>query len=522
MKTALLERTIETVVLAAAAWPVIQSGVSMSFWRAFPHFARRLAALVSAYLVLVVVTMLWGPSWLTRTMAIAGGLGLLASFWHGRIARGRSKGWPPGALRILPHDAWFDRSFFFEQSRRLGSPFKTSHFFRPMVCFVGFSDGWNFLKEHDSELASPSLPFGRFIPNGFIRHMTPDRHAATKQLFRKVLAREVYEPLEPFVRETIRRELNRIVVLGESRPSGVAPRSHLQRIVFAIWTRLFFNISNEAGLASLKQLYKVADIRNPMRASAGSIDSALDEIERIVKQQLHDDEASRAAAPRSFFEALATADGDAIDDPTVVRNLIYLLHTSWADVSGLLVWLWRMMTEHAQWAERVRKGDHQRGMAEGVQSLPTRIVMETLRLEQSEQLYRVTTRQIEHGNLVIPEGWLVRLCVREGHQDPSVFEHPEVFDPDRFLHHTFTRREYSVFGGTLRHACLGEGLTTMVGRIFVEELCGTVSWETTADGEYEYGPWRHWRPSSAWRVRLAALEPVVGYTMLPSRHCTHT
>src|SRR6185369_11852182 len=89
MKTALLERTIETVVLAAAAWPVIQSGVSMSFWRAFPHFARRLAALVSAYLVLVVVTMLWGPSWLTRTMAIAGGLGLLASFWHGRIARGR-------------------------------------------------------------------------------------------------------------------------------------------------------------------------------------------------------------------------------------------------------------------------------------------------------------------------------------------------------------------------------------------------------------------------------------------------
>jgi cytochrome P450 len=293
-------------------------------------------------------------------------------------------------------------------------------------------------------------------------------------------------------------------------------------MVFAIWAQLFFNISDDVGLSSLKQLYKVADIRNPMSASAGSIDSALKEIERIVKQQLHDHEASHGAAPRSFFETLAVADGDAIDDQTVVRNLIYLLHTSWADVSGLLVWLWRMMTEHAQWAERVRNGDRQRGGDEAVLSLPTRIVMETLRLEQSEQLYRVTTRQIEHAHFVIPEGWLVRLCVRESHQDPSVFERPEVFDPDRFLQHTFTRREYSVFGGTLRHACLGEGLTTMVGRIFVEELCGSVSWETTADGEYEYGPWRHWRPSSAWRVRVAAMGSVVGYTISPSSHCTYT
>jgi hypothetical protein len=212
-------------------------------------------------------------------MAIAAGVWLLASSWHGRIARRRSKGWPPGALRILPLDAWFDRSFFFEQSRRLGSPSKTSHFLRPMVCFVGFSDGGNFLKEHES-----------------------------------VLAREVYEPLEPFVRESIRRELNRIVTLCESQPSGVGPRSHIQRIVFAIWAQLFFNISNEAGRTSLKQLYKVVDIRNPMSASAGSIDSTLDEIERIVRQQLHDDKASRGVAPRSFFEALAIADGDAVDD----------------------------------------------------------------------------------------------------------------------------------------------------------------------------------------------------------------
>jgi cytochrome P450 len=496
-----IARTAETVFLVAAAWPAIQSGVNPSFWSTFPALARRLFMFVVAYLALATTILLWAPPWLQITTTIAAGLWLVALWWHERISHGRARDWPPGSLRLLPLDAWFNRGFFFEQSRQLGSPFKTSHFFRPMACFVGLSDGLNFLKEHESTLASPSLPFGRFIPGGFIRHMSEERHALTKQLFRKALAREVYEPLDPFVRETIRAELNRTVARSELATSSVVPRPHIQRMTFLIWVRMFFNISDADRLAQLKQLYKVIDIRNPTGASHGSINSALDEIAAIARRQLRDDEASRSALARSFFEAIAMADPGAVDNGTIVRNLIYLLHTSWADVSGLLVWLWRMMTEHPTWADRMREAAPSTDM--DATPLSTRIVMETLRLEQSEQLYRVTTRQIEHAHFVIPKGWLVRLCVRESHQDPTVFEHPEQFDPNRFLGHTFNRREYSAFGGALRHACLGEGLTTLVGRCFVEELTGHFSWRTIDDGECEYGPWRHWRPSSRWRVAVS-------------------
>jgi cytochrome P450 len=142
--------------------------------------------------------------------------------------------------------------------------------------------------------------------------------------------------------------------------------------------------------------------------------------------------------------------------------------------------------------------------------LSTRVVLETLRLEQSEHLYRVATREIEHRGFVIPRGWLVRLCVRESHRDPAVFENPEAFDPDRFLRRTYTRREYSPFGAGLRHTCLGEGLTRLVGHVFVEEVASAYTWRTVTDGAYEYSAWRHWRPSSRWRVlatSTAALRP---------------
>jgi cytochrome P450 len=504
MTASLIERAAETVIIVAALWPAIPSSVNRSFWRAFPEFARRLLTGVVASLLVVTALVLWGPDWLRRGIGVTAVLWMIALRWHARIAQGSQHGRPPGSLRILPLDAWFSRAFFLEQSRRLGSPFKTSHFFRPMVCFVGLSDGLQFLSKHDAALSSPPLPFARFIPDGFIRHMAPERHAVTRQIFRKVLSREIYEPLEPFVRDTIRNELAHLAASGESTSGGVAPRPQIQRLLFRIWTRLFFNISSADGLARLKQLYRVIDIRNPTRASDRSINRALDEVDAIVKRQLHDDQAvPRPAAPRSFFEAVAATNPEAVDDPTVVRNLIYLLHTSWADVSGLLTWLWRMLTEHPEWADRVRQArDAGDG---GVETLPTRIVMETLRLEQSEQLYRLADRHIEHRDFVIPRGWLVRLCVRESHQDPAVFDCPEQFDPDRFVNRSFSRREYSAFGGALDHACLGEGLTMMVGRIFVEELSNGFVWRTIADGEYEYGPWRHWRPSSNWRVAITPI-----------------
>ncbi len=333
--------------------------------------------------------------------------------------------------------------------------------------------------------------------------MTPEKHVSTKEVFRKAIVREVYEPLEPFMREAIRDELARMVdPASGSGSGGVPPRKHIQRAVFVIWARLFFHVEpNAVAFTRLKALFRIIDVRNPSNVSDDAVRGALAEIITMLRAQLATGAPTGNGPPRSILEAMERSRPGAVDDPTISGNLIYLMHFSWSDVSGLLQWVFRMLTEHSEWAERLRAT---RAVAvserNGAPGLSTRVVMETLRLEQSEHLYRVANRDIEHEDFVIPRGWLVRVCVRESHRDPVVFNEPEKFNPDRFLGRSYTRREYSPFGAGLRHTCLGEGLSRQVGRIFAEELSLGYEWRTVSDGPYEYSAWRHWRPSSNWQV----------------------
>ncbi|MEO8578545.1 MAG: cytochrome P450, partial [Gemmatimonadales bacterium] len=327
----------------------------------------------------------------------------------------------------------------------------------------------------------------------------------TKEAFRKAIVPAVFEPLESFMRKTFRSELARMIEAGiGSNDEGVRPRHHIQRVVFDIWARLFFGIEpGTPEFARLRSLYLKIDFRNRAGASDDEVRAAIADIEQLLRERASGDGASMNAAPRSILAAMSANGRAPLDDPTISGNLIYLMHFSWGDVSGLLQWIFRMLTEHHEWAERLRAASaSSRSEQSDGMSLSSRVVMETLRLEQMEHLYRVANQTITHDDVVIPEGWLVRVCVRESHRDPTVFEDPEKFDPDRFLARSYQRREYAPFGAGLRRACLGEGLSRHVGRIFAEELAQGYRWRTVSDGPYEYGVWRHWRPSSDWRVML--------------------
>jgi cytochrome P450 len=183
---------------------------------------------------------------------------------------------------------------------------------------------------------------------------------------------------------------------------------------------------------------------------------------------------------------------------TVVVNLLYILQTTRIDVAGLLAWILKKLTDHPEWRERVRA---ECTLGEG--TLAERIVMETLRLEQSEFLYREVHDDIEVGDHRVPRGWLLRICVRESHRDPAVFEDPETYDPDRFSKRRYGWNEYSPFG-MARHACIGRDLTRTIARIFVRELAGGYEWTAVEDGGREAcgRHWDHWRPSSRFRIRL--------------------
>ena len=161
-----------------------------------------------------------------------------------------------------------------------------------------------------------------------------------------------------------------------------------------------------------------------------------------------------------------------------------------------------MLSDYPIWVKRLREDIASYGQQPeyAPDGLASRIVMETLRLEQSDYLMRQTTRAVAIDGFVIPERWLLRICVRETHRSSEAFADPERFNPDRFPGRDHTKLSYAPFGAS-RIRCPGEHLSLSVGRIFVSEIAHGFDWDVTQDGRLEYGGF-HWKPSSKLRVRM--------------------
>jgi cytochrome P450 len=140
-----------------------------------------------------------------------------------------------------------------------------------------------------------------------------------------------------------------------------------------------------------------------------------------------------------------------------------------------------------------------------IEALASNFVSETLRLHQSEYFYREVQREIQIGDFRIPAGWLLRVCVRECHDNPAVFAEPHTFRPERFADRHYEKTEYCPFSdGT--HSCFGAGLALMIARALVTVLAFDFDGRVVADGPSERDGnrhWSHWRPSKKLRVALS-------------------
>lgn len=521
--TSLLGRVLSSGGLSAI-WSVIRLGlapcslvrmaVSRPVQRAFPGFVTGARLVLILYAGTLLGLAWWAP-WALRPLALLIGLTWLALAWRARPARGRRRGLPPGSLAILPPASLLDHWFYRRAAAQYGPVFKTSHFGRPMACVVGLGRGTALLRAGREALISRPFPFSRFIPGGFIRHMTPDTHARYHALFRAAIAPDVVDDSEPIIAGCAEMALRRFAAASaRAGAAGVAPTPHLEGLVFHVFARLFFGIAPDSPDAEgLRALYRMIDFRNLAGASDREIEEALKAITEVIRRQRSlagMAERGGEPPPRAFLFELEREAPGALDDMTAVRNLIYIMHTGGNDVQGLLHWVLKILGEHPDWMLRLRRELATGNPAARDQdSLATRIVLECLRLEQSEHVFRTAAADIHFGGFLVPKRWQVRVCVQESHRDPAVFADPDRFDPDRFLGRRYTRAEYSPFGLPGK-SCLGDHVTRAVARLFVTALAG-YDCTVVSDGPPELTSFQHWGPNPAFRVTLAPrteLDPV--------------
>ena len=392
---------------------------------------------------------------------------------------------PPGSLSLgASVRAVAERRGYLDRAARHGPIFKVAQFHRNVVCVVGLERIRTLVREHGDSLAPNPLPLTREVSGGFLRYMEEDRYAVYGPLFRRALSPAVVAAARPATIEAARRELGRLAVDSSRAPTGT-----LDRIAFDSLVRALFGFDPESAehhaFRSAYGALAEQDLGRPLTTEANDALVALRHFVGVSGDQ----------AATSALTELRQIDPE-LPDAICVDNLIFTLKFASANVVSLLHWLLAMLGRHPEWAERMREDA----------AVVDRFIMETLRLAQSEYLYRVVTRDFEFEGYLFPKGWLTRLCVWESHRSAEAFDDPETFDPDRFLEASYRTSNYSPFGWG-QHACNGVPLTYMICGVVLSTLVADYACDVTGDGPAERGfrHWHHWRPSSELRLGVSPL-----------------
>ena len=491
--TGVVVTIVAATVLVVAAIPVGRLAFDATLRRVFPRAWQVAVVGLVAWLVAVLVLAFVAP-WLLWILAVPVGLVALVRGARARPTFGRSRGVPTGSLSFTRSIAGLaDRSFYLSAMHRYGPVFKTAQFHRPTACVVGLDRGHRTLLDHADALVTPPLPFTRQIPGGFLRFMDPATHDVYGPLFRRAISPAIAETAREATAAATRRELDVLAAAG-----GGTPTVALQRLTFDGLARALVGIEPDTAAAEEFRTRTEAlahqDLSQPMSAAT---ESSLGEARAFLLARV--DGTPDASVVDSALGELRRLD-PSLPDRTCLDNLLFTLRIATRNVSDLMHWLLARLGGDGDWAARLRADAVEGGERP---DLRERFVLESLRLGQSEYLYRRTTADIDVDGHAIPAGWFLRVCVAESHRDAAVFDDPDRFDPDRFLLRRYTASEYSPLGFG-RHACNGVALTHVTCHAFLTELVTGYDVSVTGGEQLERGfrHWLHWRPGSDLALHL--------------------
>ena len=345
--------------------------------------------------------------------------------------------------------------------------------------------------------------------------MNDEHHARYRGILRSALSGRVVNECREGVQGAVREQFARIA--ANSGTQGVSPDAFLERVAFVSMLRVLCGIAvDDERIDELQRLFgdlgaprQFVERRPEQRVAPFTRLTAL---VRELGVAIRDQIALGQVPERSVLSELVRTDAAYLDDDILLGNLVLIVHVTRSNVQGLLRWVLKEHVDHPEHAQLLR--DAATVASEGpsrVEALASNFVNEVLRLHQSEYFYREVVQEIRVGEYRIPSGWLLRVGVRECHDNPAVFPDPHAFRPERFATRHYAKTEYCPFSdGT--HSCFGAGLALMIARAAVTVLALDFDGRVVTDGPAVRDGnrhWSHWRPSLAFTISLARRLPAI-------------
>jgi sterol 14-demethylase len=177
-----------------------------------------------------------------------------------------------------------------------------------------------------------------------------------------------------------------------------------------------------------------------------------------------------AAPPEDLLQSLLEArgaDGQALADETIRSAVLAIIFAGHETTQGQLSWTLIQLLQHPDYLASIE--DERQTVLGPAPALDLGTLKQLKRLRwamrETERMQpvatfitRYTAEPYDWGGYHVPNGWLTMICPAVSQRLPDVFDHPDLYDPERFSPAAGAVREAPAsivtFGGG-KHMCLG-------------------------------------------------------------------
>ena len=269
----------------------------------------------------------------------------------------------------------------------------------------------------------------------------------------------------------------------ESWPIGRTFGMHrrMQRLTLEVILQVVFGVTDEHRLATLRPIVgRILDVRPiimlgwfyPRLRRVPPWSRFLDyqaTLDGLLYAEIADRRAAGDLSQRSDVLSMLLRTGEGSDDPLTNAelrdNLITLLLAGHETTATALAWAFHELARDPGLLRRAQQAADQ-----GDDTYLEAVAKESLRLHPViYEVARRVTEPVHVGDYMVPAGATVMPTIGLVQDDPAFYEHPERFDPTRFLDRQPAPNTWIPFGGGVRR-CLGAGFSLMEATVVLREV----------------------------------------------------
>ena len=408
---------------------------------------------------------------------------------------------PPGTLGLplIGETLSFlrDADFVKKRQEKYGSVFKTNILGRPTIMMIG-SEANRFILTNEKKYFESSWPTSTktLLGPASLSIQTGDIHKSRRKLLVQAFQPRVLIGYIPTMEKTTRRHLQKWEQQGT-----FAWYPLLRKYTFDVACRLFIGDekASETPMAEWFETWCQGLFSLPIRLPGTTFNRALncrqkllDKIESIIRQRQQ--QAEPGEDTLGLLLQAKDEDGKSLSVEELKDQIITFLFAGHETLTSNVTNFCYLLAQHPDVLAKARLEQQQFKSTEpltfeqlkSMQYLD-QVLKEVLRLvPPAGGIFREVIETCEFNGYTLPKGWAVVYQIKRTHQEHSIYNEPEKFNPDRFSPEKTEEQPYGYlpFGGGMRE-CLGKEFAKLEMKILATMLLREYEWELLPNQDLE-------------------------------------